>query len=118
MPAHHFQAPDQMFAEARRVAKAGAVLIMREHDAREPYLALFFDLSHAMYSVVFNAEESPAEFAEKYAAGKYAYYRSRAGWTAPLEKAGWKLEQFIQPKLNSKRQTDFMESFYAVFRAQ
>ena len=117
MSAHHFREPAKVFAEARRVARPGATLVMREHDTAPAYLALFFDLAHAVYAVMVNAEETPQQFAEAYAAGQYAFYRSRDQWAELIAPTGWKLVRYIQPSLGPKKTTDFMQAYYAVFRA-
>ena len=115
MSMHHFRRPTEMFAESRRVAKKGATLIVREHNMSQPYLALWFDLAHAAYSVIFNAEETPEEFAEKYAAGTYAYYHTRGEWESMLAEAGWKLRAYAETGKHG--QGDSMNAYYASFVA-
>lgn len=115
MSMHHFQEPTKLIAETRRVAKTGAMLIIREHDLRDAYLALWFDLMHAVYSVIVNGEETPEEFVAKYSAGKYSYYHPRAVWTAMLEKAGWRLQQYIET--GKQGQGDIMMAYYGCYIA-
>lgn len=114
---HHFQNAAKMLSESHRVAKKGGMLIVREHDVHSPYLALWLDLLHAFYAVIFNAEETPAEFAKKYATGTYAYYHSRDDWTQLLSRAGWQIVRYIQPKLPGQKQMDFVNSYYGVYAA-
>lgn len=110
MSAHHFQEPEKMFDESRRVAKKGAILVVREHDMSQPYLQLWYDLAHSLYSVVFNEEETPTEFVAKYSVGKYAYYHSREVWVALLGKAGWKLHSYAETGRHGVG--DSMTAFY------
>jgi SAM-dependent methyltransferase len=115
MSMHHFQEPVKMLAESRRVAKTGATLIIREHDMSQPYLALWYNLAHAMYSVVFNAEETPEDFADKIATGTYAYYRPRGEWESMLADAGWKMQAYAET--GKQGRGDSMNAFYAMYLA-
>lgn len=111
MSAHHFRDAAGMLAEAHRVARPGATLIMREHDARTAGLALWFDLVHALYAVVVNGEETAGEFVAAYARGDYATYRTMSAWSCLLQKTGWFPAQSAPPSAK-----DFMSSFYIAAR--
>lgn len=91
MSAHHFRDAARVFAEAFRVARPGARLIVREHGRGDPLSATYYDVVHAVYETVFGAESTPEEFAARYAAGPYASYRPVEAWTGIAEAAGFVL---------------------------
>jgi SAM-dependent methyltransferase len=102
MSAHHFRDCPAMFAEARRVMKPGALLVMREHDCRSPDRAIYYDVVHAIYACVATDEIAPAAFR-----GIYAEYRPIAGWVAALEEAGF-------AKISSRIVWDKMDACYLI----
>jgi hypothetical protein len=89
MSAHHFDNVNEMFAETGRVAADGATLIMREHGRTDRATVLFYDIAHAIYETVFSHETTPDEFAERYARGSYATYRTAAQWRVLANAAGF-----------------------------
>jgi SAM-dependent methyltransferase len=97
MSAHHFADARAMFAEAARVAKPGARLILREHGRADPAASLFYDFAHAFYETVAGEESTPEEFAARYARGTYAIYRPLDGWTRLAAVAGFKATDWIPP---------------------
>jgi SAM-dependent methyltransferase len=120
MAAHHFADAAAMFAEARRVAKAGAALLVREHDCQSAAAALYYDAVHALYACVFGSETTPEQFIEQYAAGGFACYRSQAAWIALAGAHGFELHPDAAPHgpvINGAPGRDRYDSFYALFRA-
>jgi len=90
MSAHHFADAPCMFAEAARIAKPGARLILREHGTFDKTSPLFYDLVHAYYEVIAGDESTPEEFAARYAKGDFATYRRVDAWSQLLLDAGFK----------------------------
>ena len=115
MSAHHFADAAAVFREARRVARPGARLLIREHDCASEGDGLYYDAVHALYECVLGAESTPAAFAQKYAAGAYARYRGAAGWVALAGECGFDLEAGPHGPRNGR---DRFDSFYALFVAR
>jgi SAM-dependent methyltransferase len=114
MSAHHFEDPSRMFAEAFRVARPGALLLLREHGKSDPSARLYYDLVHAFYEVVLTSpaapEATPASFAARYARGPIAVYRVPDEWTRIVAAAG-----FV-PVQTSRVLRDRFDSVYILFR--
>jgi ubiquinone/menaquinone biosynthesis C-methylase UbiE len=103
MSAHHFADADRVFAEAFRVARSGAALLMREHGraagaAQGHAQSLYYDLVHAFYETVYRVEATPAEFAAHYAAGHFAQYRTAEDWVRVGARAGFELVEKSEPR--------------------
>jgi ubiquinone/menaquinone biosynthesis C-methylase UbiE len=101
MSAHHFEHVTAMFAEAGRVAKPGARLVMREHGRADPSTALYYDFIHAFYAVVQADETTPERFAAAYARGRYAQYRTPDEWRRVAAAAGFRRIAHTAPKPDS-----------------
>ena len=110
MSAHHFEDPTAMFAEAFRVSKPGAYLILREHGRTDPDSVLMYDLIHAYYEVVAGDETTPDEFARRYAEGRRPHYRDHGEWRALAEKAGFVFVEADGPR------PDLYGTLYAAWR--
>ena len=101
MVAHHFAHPAAMFAEARRVAGRGALLLLREHDpppAELARVAARFDIEHALWATVLGREQTPAEFVAEYNGPHgYAHYKPLDDWVRELEALGFALVGRTKP---------------------
>lgn len=109
MSLHHIPNIALELSELRRVTKQGAVLVLREHDATEKYLTVWFDIMHALYATVFENEETPQAFLAHYRPGTYAYYRTPGQWRELFEKAGFRQ---VSPPSSEKGMS---QAFYAIF---
>jgi SAM-dependent methyltransferase len=117
MSAHHFNDPGAAFAEAFRVSKPGALLLIREHGHGDPSSSLYYDFVHAFYATIAGNETGVRAFAENYAAlarqGKrYAYYRPPEEWCALAAAAGFVVH--LEPRMPIYR--DMFDSIYFVLR--
>ena len=114
MSAHHFEDPGRMFAEAFRVARPGAHLLLREHGRGDATAGLYYDLVHAFYEVVLTPpaapEATPGSFALRYARGPIATYRAPDEWVRIAVAAGF---AFVQA---SEVLADRFDSVYILFR--
>lgn len=116
MVAHHFSDPAAMFREARRVSRAGALLLLREHDPPPGQLAATtkrLNIEHALWACIYNQEQTPEEFLADYRApGGYAHYRPLAAFVGELAAAGFRLVDRDWPCEN-----DSNYAAYALFEA-
>jgi len=120
MSAHHFSDAGAMFAETRRVARAGALLLLREHDCQSEADMLYYDFVHALYACALGRESTPEQFIEKYAAGEFSYYRGRAEWAELAAAHGFEPHPSAEPHgpvVRGVYGTDRFDTFYALFRA-
>jgi len=101
MSAHHFANVDKMFSEIQRVAKPGAVIILREHGHASRSDKIYYNIMHAYYECVSGNESSPKEFVDSYDAGTYAYYRTPKQWDTLISKYGFKNVYSGKPKKNN-----------------
>ena len=101
MSAHHFANVDKMFSEIHRVAKPGAVIILREHGHASHSDKIYYNIIHAYYECVSGNESSPKEFVDSYDAGTYAYYRTPKQWDTLISKYGFKNVYRGKPKKNN-----------------
>ncbi len=121
MSAHHFTAAATMFDEARRVAREGARLLIREHDSRSEAARLFYDVTHALYACVLGSEQTPEQFVEVYAAGAYATYRSQSEWVELIRGHGFEpCPGFLPhgPMGRTGPTHDRFDTFYAMFQVR
>jgi len=109
MSAHHFSDVKAMFAEAARIAKPGARLIIREHGKTDKSSVLFYDAAHALYESVYSDETPPEEFAARYARGKFAEYRTIDEWVDIATAAGFQL------RVKSEPREDKFDTVFAMF---
>jgi SAM-dependent methyltransferase len=114
MSAHHFSDVAAMFGECKRVARPGALVLIREHDCGSPAAGAFYDIVHALYACVLGSEATPKEFLAQYASGTYACYRPRAEWIKLFAAHGFGLSDKIPPHA-SRFGVDSFDSFYALF---
>ena len=89
MSAHHFEDAERVFAEAGRVARPGALLLLREHGRDDAAAVLYYDFVHAFYETVNRDEKTPEQWAADYAAGARPQYRTPAAWKALAAGAGF-----------------------------
>lgn len=101
MSAHHFEHADTLFTDVARVALPGARLVMREHSLADAESSTYYDFVHAFYAAVQSAETTPVSFAEAYANGKYANYRSPVEWVRLAERVGFTCVDMTTPKKDS-----------------
>lgn len=114
MSAHHFLDAGAMLDECVRVARPGALVLIREHDCGSPAAGAFYDIAHALYACVLGTEATPEEFLAQYASGTYACYRSRAEWIKLFAAHGFALSDKVSPH-TSRFGVDSFDSFYALF---
>ena len=116
MSMHHFQKPTEMFAESRRVARAGATLIVREHNMSQPYLALWFDLAHSACILSSSMPRKHRKNSPKsMPPGLMHTIIARGEWEEMLADAGWKLLAYVET--GRQGQGDSMNAYYASFIA-
>ena len=101
MSAHHFANVDKMFSEIHRVARPGAVIILREHGLATRSDKIYYNIMHAYYECVSGNESSPKEFVDSYDAGTYAHYRTAKQWDTLISKYGFKNVYRGEPKKNN-----------------
>jgi len=56
MSIHHFNDFNFTMNEIYRTLKPDGILLIREHDVKDPHMKVLLDLQHAFYSVVWNKE--------------------------------------------------------------
>jgi len=114
MSAHHFSNVEAMLDECKRVARPGALVLIREHDCGSPAAGAFYDIVHALYACVLGSEATPEDFLAQYASGTYACYRPRTEWIKLFAAHGFALSDKIPPHA-SRFGVDSFDSFYALF---
>lgn len=114
MSAHHFVDAGAMLDECRRVARPGALVLIREHDCATPAAGAFYDITHALYACVLGHEATPKDFITQYVTGTYAHYRAKADWIKLFAAHGFELSDKIAPHA-SRYGVDIFDSFYALF---
>lgn len=117
MSAHHFDDARAVFAEAFRVSRPGALLLIREHGRGDPSSSLYYDFVHAFYATVVGKEVEAPMFAENYATlarqgRRYACYRAPEEWCALAAAAGFVMH--LGPREPAHR--DMFDSTYCILR--
>jgi SAM-dependent methyltransferase len=104
MSAHHFTNVHALFREARRVARRGAFLLMREHGVAD---TCYYDIIHALYSCTnihsnrATTGSTPEKFLQKYTRPeKYAHYNTMHGWINIATRHGFFL--VVQPHVDKQ----------------
>ena len=90
MAAHHFADAPHVFAEAHRVTRPGARLILREHGRADAAAALYYDVLDG-FAEVTTGKRSPREWVARYERDG-ARYRTPAEWAALAAEAGFTLD--------------------------
>jgi SAM-dependent methyltransferase len=90
MAAHHFADAPHVFAEAHRVTRPGARLILREHGRADAAAALYYDVLDG-FAEVTTGKTSPREWVARYERDG-AHYRTPAEWVALAAEAGFMLD--------------------------
>ncbi len=98
MSAHHFEDAPRVFAEALRVARPGAYLLLREHGRADEAARLFYDLVHAFYETAYRTEKTPAQWGDEYAGGHRPTYRTADEWAVLAAEAGFTLVEKSEPR--------------------
>lgn len=112
MSLHHLTDLETSLGEARRVLAPGGILLIREHNCRDEYFALFLDLVHYMYAAVIG-DEVRLRVASDFEAAReslVAYYRPKEEWARLIEAAG-----FVPAAAGGASRTDMFNSYYAFF---
>lgn len=121
MSLHHIKDTPAALAEAQRVLAPGGLLIVREHDSRSKYFALFLDLVHYLYATVLGDE---VELREGHESGDFearrgwlsSSYKSQATWTKVIEGGKFDFVCAASPMVGGARGSDMFSSYYAFFR--
>ena len=93
---HHVVDLDLKLKEIYRILKPGGLLLLREHDCRNVYIAQLIDIEHMLYSIVY--EKLTYENAKKEYIG--TIYRSKEAWRKILtENYNLKFIREIEPKM-------------------
>lgn len=86
MVLHHCKEPNIIFSEARRVLKPSGVMILRDHDAVEPHVAVIADTIESIMDRI-RGEFRPLEAAQ-------ANYYPATTWMRLVENCGFRIADF------------------------
>lgn len=117
MAAHHFADAPAVFQEIRRVTRAGARVLIRDHDCTSEAQRAFYDVVHALYACVLGSEMTAAAFVANYAPENFAGYRSKESWIELARECGFAPDESFGahgPRVKGRYANDRFDSFYAL----
>jgi ubiquinone/menaquinone biosynthesis C-methylase UbiE len=105
MVLHHIENIDETILEFKRILSKNGIIIIREHDCQTENFAVFLDIIHGLYSLVWSDPMEDENFIETY----FANYKKRKEWIDLFNGYGfYKTFEFIKP--NS------INAYYSVFK--
>jgi ubiquinone/menaquinone biosynthesis C-methylase UbiE len=105
MVLHHIENINETLLEFKRIILKDGIIIVREHDCKTNNFAVFLDIIHGLYSLVWSDPIEDINFIDTY----FANYKTKKEWIELFKYFGFrKIYEFVKP--NS------INAYYSIFK--
>jgi len=113
---HHIPNMEEIIRELHRIAASGCILIIQEHDCNSKEFAMYLDVIHALYDIVWKSVKNVEKLINEFYQDYYSNYRNKSSWINIMEYNGWEYikEIDIYQKTEKNPQAMFFSAFKKV----